>query len=145
MRWLLGTAATLAAVPGAALLVLIGTGAADPGPALIALAVVAVACLLLAAIWLRDMARLAEILRRAADGDTPAPAPRLPPVERIARTIERLARARAVRDAQIGQAQRAGAIIVERLPDPLLVLGEDRAVRQANEAARAAFGGDIAA
>ena len=35
--------------------------------------------------------------------------------------------------------------MVERLPDPLIVLAEDRGVRRANSAARAAFGADMPA
>jgi two-component system phosphate regulon sensor histidine kinase PhoR len=35
--------------------------------------------------------------------------------------------------------------VVERLPDPLIVLAEDRGVRRANSAARAAFGDDMPA
>jgi two-component system phosphate regulon sensor histidine kinase PhoR len=34
-------------------------------------------------------------------------------------------------------------MIVDRLPDPLLVLGADRSIRRANAAAQAAFGGDL--
>ncbi|MCW3477735.1 ATP-binding protein, partial [Limobrevibacterium gyesilva] len=70
---------------------------------------------------------------------------RLPPIERIARSIERLARPLAARAAQLGEALRANEAIVERLPDPLLVLGGDQAVQRTNAAARAAFGADIAA
>jgi two-component system phosphate regulon sensor histidine kinase PhoR len=45
----------------------------------------------------------------------------------------------------VGQLLRANEAIVERLPDPLLVLGQDRSVRRANAAARAAFGADMPA
>ena len=41
--------------------------------------------------------------------------------------------------------RRADEAIVERLPDPLIVLAADRSVRRANSAAQAAFGADMAA
>ncbi len=147
---LLGTAGAIAATPAAALLLLAATGAARTGPALIALAAVLLACLLLALIWVRDMERLAETLRHAMLENSlalahSAAAARLPPVERIARAIERLARTLAARATQIGQLLRATEIILDRLPDPLLVLGADRTIRRANAAARLAFGGEIQA
>jgi two-component system phosphate regulon sensor histidine kinase PhoR len=63
----------------------------------------------------------------------------------VTRDIERLARTLALRAAQVGELLAANEAIVERLPDPLLVLGADRGVRRANAAARVAFGTDIAA
>jgi two-component system phosphate regulon sensor histidine kinase PhoR len=112
--------------------------------------VVAVGALVLAAIWTRDMGLLAETLDHAAREDRlalshAAAAPRLPPVEQASRGIERLARTLASRAAQVEALLRANESIVEHLPDPLLVLGRDRAVRRTNAAARAAFGSEIAA
>jgi two-component system phosphate regulon sensor histidine kinase PhoR len=45
----------------------------------------------------------------------------------------------------VSQLLAANEAIVERLPDPLLVLGPDRSVRRANEVARATYGADMAA
>ncbi len=59
--------------------------------------------------------------------------------------LERLARRSAARSALIEQLRRADGTVVERLPDPLIVLAEDRSVRRANSAARAAFGADMPA
>ncbi len=147
---LLATAAAIGATPAVALLLLAVTGAARAGPALLALAAVLLAALLLAALWARDMERLAETVRHAMLENSlslahAAGAARLPPVERIARAIERLARTLASRAGQIGQVLRATETILDRLPDPLLVLGADRSIRRANAAARAAFGGEIQA
>jgi two-component system phosphate regulon sensor histidine kinase PhoR len=147
---LLGTAAAIAAAPTVALLLLTATHAAAPGPALAALGAVWLAGLLLALVWVHDMERLAETVRHALMENSlalghAAAAPRLPPVERVARAIERLARTLAARAAQVRQLLRATEIIIDRLPDPLLVLGADRTVRRANAAARAAFGGEIQA
>ncbi|MBO0710927.1 MAG: two-component sensor histidine kinase, partial [Acetobacteraceae bacterium] len=47
--------------------------------------------------------------------------------------------------ALLGQMRRADEAIVERLPDPLIVLAADRSPRRANAAARKAFGADIPA
>ena len=147
---LLAAACSIAAVPASALLLLAATGAAAVGPALAALLATLLASLLVALLWVRDMERLAEAVRYAllenhlALGHA-AGAARLPPVQRIARAVERLARTLAARAAQVGQGLRATETIIDRLPDPLLVLGADRAVRRANAAARAAFGADIAA
>jgi two-component system phosphate regulon sensor histidine kinase PhoR len=147
---LLGAGFAVAAVPLICLAALALSGAAAAGPALLAMAVVLLAALLLAAVWARDMDKLAETLRLAAREDAQAlsraaAAPRLPPIEQVARGIERLARSLAARAGQVEELLRANEAIVERLPDPLLVLGADRAVRRANAAARAAFGGDMAA
>jgi two-component system phosphate regulon sensor histidine kinase PhoR len=147
---LLGTIAAIAAVPVAALLLLLATGAASAGPVLAAIAAVLLAALVLAAIWAHDIELLNETLRYAALENSAAlshaaAAPRLPAVERVTRRIERLARTLATRAAQVGQLLRANEAIVESLPDPLLVLGADRSVRRANAAARQAFGADMSA
>ena len=147
---LLATASAIAATPVIALLLLAATGTAATGPTLIALLAVTLASLLLALLWAHDIDRLAEAVRCALQENNPglahaAAAARLPPVQRIARAIERLARTLAARAAQVGQGLRATEAIIDRLPDPLLVLGADRGVRRANAAARAAFGNDIPA
>jgi two-component system phosphate regulon sensor histidine kinase PhoR len=137
-------------VPVAALLTLILSGAAEAGPALTAILVVLFAAATLAIVWARDMDRLSETLRHAEQEDSlalshAAAAPRLPQFEAVTRAIERLARTLAARAGQVEKLLRGTETIVDRLPDPLLVLGLDRSVRRTNEAARAAFGGDIPA
>ena len=140
MRWglLLGTAAAIAAAPLIALALLVLAGEAAGGPALLAALFVLGTALLLAAVFASDIDRLTETLRRIAfDGTMPedgARAPRLPPIERITRSLDRLSRTLANRTRQIELLLRADEAIVERLPDPLLVLGEDRGVRRANAA-----------
>jgi len=147
---LLTTMAAISGVPALVLLLLIATGAAEPGPALAGLAVVLLAAAALALVWVWDIERLTETLRHAVMENSlalshAAGAPRLPPIERITRAIERLARTLAARAIQVEHLLRATETIVDRLPDPLLVLGADRTIRRANEAARADFGGDIQA
>ncbi len=149
-RRVLGAAGAIALIPALALIVLIVAGAAAPGPALAALAAVLAGALALALVWTRDTARLVAILRHAERGEHlalghAAGAVRLPPLERLARAIERLARTLDDRAATFEQRLRATETILDRLPDPLLVLAADRSVRRANAAARAAFGADIPA
>ena len=147
---LLGAASAIAAVPVTALLALLATGTAQTGPALLALAATLLASLALGAVFARDLSLLAETLRHAAQENAmalshAAAAPRLAPVERIGLAIERLARSLAARSAEVGRLLRANEAIVENLPDPLLVLGEDRKPHRANAAARAAYGADMPA
>jgi two-component system, OmpR family, phosphate regulon sensor histidine kinase PhoR len=66
-------------------------------------------------------------------------------MRRIGRELDRLARHMAARAALIEQLRQADGAVVERLPDPLIVLAGDRAVRRANSAARLAFGDDMPA
>ncbi len=146
----LGAVVAIAAVPVLALALLLLTGTAEPRAALLAIAVVVLFAVALAAVWARDLDLLAETLRHAARENTAAlaraaAAPRLPAVERLTRGIERLSRMLADRAAEVEQLLRSNEAIVERLPDPLLVLDADRSVRRANAAARTAFGADIAA
>jgi len=147
---LLATFAAISFVPALVLLLLLATGTAATGPALLGLAVVLLAGAALSLVWVWDIELLAGTLRYAVMENSraladAAGAPRLPPIERITRAIERLARTLAARAAQVEHLLHATETIVDRLPDPLLVLGPDRMVRRANRAARADFGADIAA
>jgi hypothetical protein len=64
-----------------------------------------------------------------------------PGMQRLGIDLERLARRGAARSALIEQLRRTDGTVVGGLPDPLIVLAEDRGVRRANSAARAAFWG----
>ncbi len=65
--------------------------------------------------------------------------------ERFARRVERLTRLAARETAEVERLRRADAAVVERLPDPLIVLNAAGAPLRANAAAQTAFGADIAA
>ena len=119
-------------------------------PALLAALACVGGAVVLAAVWARDVELLSETVRQAtlenpAALTAAAAAPRLPPVERVTRSIERLSRTLASRAVLVGELLAANEAIVELLPDPLLVIGADGVVRRANAAARAAFGADIQA
>ncbi len=62
-----------------------------------------------------------------------------------ARLLARLSQVDAERDELVAGRLRGEASIVERLPDPILVLGLDRSVRRTNVAARTVLGGELAA
>ena len=143
----LPTLLLIAAAPVIVLAVLAGSGLANTGAAIGGIGVVLLVALGIAVLWARDIEVLAETARGAA-ADPPVPPtdqPVLPGVARIVREIERLARTAAQRVALADRRRRADEAIVERLPDPLIVLGADHAVRRANATARGAFGDDLQA
>ena len=140
--------ATIGGVPAVALILLWLTAQSAAVPTLLALLATLASSLMLGAIWTADLEKLAETIRRAtSEGSrrTDAPRPVLRPLAQMDAGIERLARTLADRAAQVGALVRSNEAIVERLPDLLLVLGPDRAVRRANAAARAALGADMPA
>jgi len=136
----------IAGVPVAALVLLAAVGWVPVGPALLAIGATLIAALVLVLRWSRDLDLLADAVRRiAADEPMPHGTPVLPGMQRLGADLERLARRAATRSALIEQLRRADGTVVERLPDPLIVLAEDRGVRRANSAARAAFGAEMPA
>ncbi len=151
----LRAAALIAVVPAAALALLMADGRIAGEPGFLALAAVVAGAVAVGRLWIGNLARLAEGLRRASEADAgfdrPGLAPLLPSVAEVADRVAVLARRLAERAEQVGQLQRADHAIVEALPDPLLVLAPDRGPLRANAAARALFGaadgrgGDIAA
>ncbi|MFL5253084.1 MAG: ATP-binding protein [Rhodopila sp.] len=129
----------LIAIPLFAILILwLGNGL-QPVPAL----VVAGACVLPAAIIVlllhSDADRLTGTIRRLAYEDRPNDPPDALLLGRVADEIARLSRRLAANAALQEQHRRADTLILERLPDPVIVLARDRAVRRTNAAAREAF------
>jgi two-component system phosphate regulon sensor histidine kinase PhoR len=143
----LPTLLLIAAAPVIVLTVMAGSGMASAGAAMGGIVVVLLIDLGIAMLWARDIAVLAETARGAAADPpvVPADQPVLPGIARIMREIERLARAATQRVALAERQRRADEAIVERLPDPVIVLGADHAVRRANATARGAFGDDMQA
>jgi len=143
----LRVAALLAAVPLAVLLSLVALGDLTWFPATGAAAVVVAGSVGLARLWARDLGLIVAALHRAGPhqaSDLPE-RPFLAATAHVAREAERLSRSLAIRAAQIEDLLRAERVIVQRLPDPLIVLGADRRVQRANTAALAAFGAGMAA
>lgn len=138
----------LSAAPVIVLAMMAVFGLAPVWAALSAIAATLAVAITVALVWRNDQAVLSEALRRvAADPlpDAPVQTPTLPSMQALQREIERLGRRVALRGAEMEQLRRADTAILERLPDPLIVLGEDRGVRRYNSAARAAFGDEMPA
>jgi two-component system phosphate regulon sensor histidine kinase PhoR len=150
---LTGAAAALLA-PAAVLLVLVATGSLAPLPALAGGLACVAAAVAFAFVRARDLARLLALARSAseaasAEGPRPDPPPGKLPRSRdaaqVADEIGRVSRLVAARSDMLGRLRRADEIVVERLPDPLIVLAADRSVLRTNAAARVAYGADIGA
>jgi two-component system, OmpR family, phosphate regulon sensor histidine kinase PhoR len=65
--------------------------------------------------------------------------------KRLGHEVDRLTRLVAQQTVELGRLRQADEALMQRLPDPLIVLDEGRTVRRANVAARAAFGADMPA
>jgi two-component system phosphate regulon sensor histidine kinase PhoR len=142
----LGTAAAFALVPIVALAALAVAGLAPIGPVLLGCAATLLAALLLAKGWFGNLDVLTETVRQITLGNTASQrVPMLPGMQRLTSELQRLARRAAEQTSVVEQLRRADATVVERLPDPLIVLGQDLGVRRANAAARAAFGSEMPA
>ncbi len=145
---MLALASSIAALPTIALGCMALMGWILPWAAVsIAMLVIAVA-VTAASIIQRDQKSLTQIVRRlAADEPGIGTATDAGPIllETLGREIDHLNRRVAPRAALVEQLRRTDTLILERLPDPLIVLAGDRAVRRANAAARAAYGDDMAA
>ncbi len=135
----------ISAAPVAVLAALMLSGALAAGPGLAGVAVVVLSALGLAMLWASDLATLSHTLRLAARGEEVSAAPRLAVNEAVLREAALLARAGAERARLVERMLRGEAAMVERLPDPLVVLGRDHSIQRANVAARVAYGGDLAA
>ena len=121
-----------------------------PLPAAIAIAVVAGAALALALLWNADVDRLLLAVRSLAADDEVgfhAAASRLwlPGHGGLVRAVLRLARGLEGRAARAAREMEGIEAIIERQPDPLILLGADRSVQRTNPAARAVLGADLAA
>jgi two-component system, OmpR family, phosphate regulon sensor histidine kinase PhoR len=139
------TVLATAGAPALALAILAVSGNASPLGVAVAMGVTLLVAIALALLWARDLNVLSETVRRLDEDQPIGETPALPGIERVGREIERLSRRLAERSAVMERLRRADAAIVERLPDPLIILATDRTVRRANSAAQAAFGADIPA
>jgi two-component system phosphate regulon sensor histidine kinase PhoR len=146
---LLRVTASVGGVPVLVLVAFIATGALAPVPAMVGIGCILAASFALALLWTGDLKRLADALHAA--GTMGPPRRNLPtqgPLSLSPRLLDEIAQLSAMLDeraALVERLLRAEESIVERLPDPLIVLGPDRAVRRANAAARTAFGSEMAA
>ena len=143
----LRTAGLLAAVPLAVILCLIAFRFLEWLPAAVATVGIMAGSVGFAHLLTRDLDLIVLAMHRAGP-DPPTGPPKRPVLSATARVVheaERLSRSLEARAAQIERLLRAEQVIIQRLPDPLIVLGPDRQVQRANAAALAAFGAEIAA
>ncbi|MDB5369476.1 MAG: two-component sensor histidine kinase [Roseomonas sp.] len=144
LRRVAGAALLVGGAPVTMFLAFGVAGRLEAGLALLGAAGSAVAAVMVSAVWMGNLARLATVLRRASEGQGEGPLPPGPPMLPLMRDVAdataRLARSLDERSALVGRLRRADAAILQSLPDPLLVLGEDRAPLRSNRAARLLFG-----
>ncbi len=145
MLTLLRVTAAIAGVPVGVLMILIAAGQAAPGPALLGTIAVTLAAAGLAFVWTNDLRALASLLHLAGTGErSPLPAP-LSLGQEVLGEVQQISATLGEQSALVDRLLRVEESIVERLPDPLIVLSLDRTVRRTNAAARAAFGDDMPA
>jgi two-component system phosphate regulon sensor histidine kinase PhoR len=144
---MISVAVCLAGVPVAVLVVLAAAQWADFWPAMAGIAVSVITAGTFALVWRRDLDLLSAMVRRVASDDSGAINEPETAVlmDVLGREIERLSRRLASRTALQEQHRRADTLILEHLPDPVIVLARDHSVRRTNVAARSAFGDDLAA
>jgi two-component system phosphate regulon sensor histidine kinase PhoR len=120
---------------------------ADFWPAMAGIVVSLLIACAFALVWGRDLTLLTDLVRRVASNDTGpvTEAESAVLMNTLGREIERLSRRLASRTAVQEQHRRADTLILERLPDPVIVLARDRSVRRSNATARSAFGDDLPA
>jgi two-component system phosphate regulon sensor histidine kinase PhoR len=120
---------------------------ADFWPVVVGIIIIAAGAVAFALIWGRDLDLVTDAVRRIATDDPVPVVDAEGPVlmAALGREVDRLSRRVANRMAVQAQHRRADTLILERLPDPVIVLARDRSVRRTNGAARAAFGDDLAA
>ncbi|HEX4366651.1 MAG TPA: ATP-binding protein [Rhodopila sp.] len=143
----LGIATFLAGAPALTLVCLAMFQWADFWPAMVGIVVSFMIAYAVALVWERDLALLIESVRRVASIDAipVSETESAVTMNALGREIERLSRRLASRAALQEQHRRADTLILERLPDPVIVLARDRSVRRTNAAARLAFGDDLPA
>jgi two-component system phosphate regulon sensor histidine kinase PhoR len=137
--------AAIAGVPVLAFIVLVALGILAVGPAAVAAGAVILAASALAIMWTNDLRVLADLLHRAGTGEPGIREEPLSLPPQVMGEVQLLSEALGQRSALVDRLLRAEESILERLPDPLIVLGADRLVRRANAAARQAFGDDVQA
>jgi two-component system phosphate regulon sensor histidine kinase PhoR len=146
---LIRVTASVAGVPLLVLLTLVLAGKLALWPACMAALCILGASLVLALLWVGDLRRLADLLHQAGVGGPGTVAlPTQGPLSLSPRLLDEIAQLSAMleeRAALVERLLRVEESIVERLPDPLIVLGPDRSVRRANAAARVAFGSEMGA
>lgn len=93
----------------------------------------------------RDVARTVEGIGRMVDDIPPRPLDQSRLLSPIDHALRLLSRRIAERSQAAAKQRRADAMILDRLPDPMIVIDGNREVRRFNQAAVRSFGGDLPA
>jgi two-component system phosphate regulon sensor histidine kinase PhoR len=138
----------LAAAPVATIGIMVLIGFVAPLPGLTAVVITLCSTVAFSLVWARDLDLLTAAVREietneAAGGSSENLGPTL--MEPLGLEIARLGRRLAARAARIEQERRADTLIIDRLPDALVVMRQDRTVSRQNPAAGAIFGTDLPA
>jgi two-component system phosphate regulon sensor histidine kinase PhoR len=141
----LGIVGCLAGAPVATLVILGTLGRADFWPAVFGLVISCLSAACFMVLWTRDIDLLTDAVRQIASDDPATAETETVLMGGLAREIQRLGRRLAARSALQEKYRRADTLILERLPDPVMVVAGDRTLRRTNAAGRGAFGDDIAA
>ena len=148
MKPMLRLAFGIGAVPLLVLSLLMLTHEVRPLPGMAGCAAIMLASLAIAWGWRARLALLAvslgEALAQVRVAPARAEAAPLPSTNDLADGIRRLARGLAEQGALLERLRRADAAILENLPEPVLLLSDERAVLRANPAARAMLGPEAA-
>ena len=143
--WLI--AGALGGIPTLCFVVLLSLGFVSPVPGLIALATILIATITLALFLRRDehllLAQFSEPRTGKTGRRTTNPAPLF--LAELAGELQRRGRMNSEQLAELDQLRRADEAILERLPDPLILLNAAGAVVRSNTITRATFGTELPA
>jgi len=141
----LGAALLLSAPTGVLMIVLVTFLKLNMMAAILGWVAVTAALSLLVRPYLQSLAAVTSWARALAAGfDTKAPLiEREAPVAEIVGAIAQLRRAWQARQRELVESARWNETLFDNLPDPLILLAEDRRVKRVNQAALALFGGSV--
>ena len=133
----------IAGVPGGVVALLILAGYASFWPAVIGIAAIVLVGVCVVMVWAHEVDTLARAIAQMESGTGVAGASVTMPALEL--EIFRLSRRLTNRASLAEQHRRADSQILDRLPDPVIVLTADRVPLRTNAAARASYANDIAA
>ena len=135
----------LAAAPVTALLLMILMGFVTVWAGVLAIVLTGLSCAGFCCLWARDLDRLTTAVHRIESGDAAGESVGPILMAPLGLELARLSRSLAARGEAVKRERRADTLILESLPDPLIVLREDGAVSRRNPATETVLGADLAA
>ena len=138
----------ISAAPICLVLAMLAMGLIQAWPAIVGAAVLLGSAVLVSRVLARDVFRVSTAFRQIEAGEPLVAAEARHPhvlLGALDQEVSRLARGLAARSARIDEERRTDKLILDRLPDPMVVLRRDLTVTRRNPAAELVFGGDLAA